>query len=97
MRTLSARENSFEYDCDVLFSELRQNKIAETNERTLVMRSSYEVKLGINFGREFSDLFLTSSDQSKLAPFRRSKKVSGFTGKSQDFHRKIFRYLLFFL
>jgi len=37
LRTLSARENSFEYDYYVLSSELRQNKLAETNDRTLVM------------------------------------------------------------
>ena len=41
LRTLQVRENSFEYDYYVLSSELRQNKLAETNERTFV----YEVKL----------------------------------------------------
>ena len=41
LRTLQARENSFEYDYHVLSSELRQNQLAETNERTLVIRSSY--------------------------------------------------------
>ena len=41
LRTLQAREYSFEHDYYVLSSELRQNQLAETNERTLV----YEVKL----------------------------------------------------
>ena len=34
LRTLQARESSFECDYHVLSSELRQNKLAETNERT---------------------------------------------------------------
>ena len=41
LRTLSTRENSFEYDYYFLSSELRQNKLAETNERTLVLKLSY--------------------------------------------------------
>ena len=41
LRTLQARENSFEYDYYFLSSELRQKQLAETNERTLVIRSSY--------------------------------------------------------
>jgi len=37
LRTLHARENCFEHDYYVLSGEFRQNQLAETNERTLVM------------------------------------------------------------
>ena len=36
LRTLQAPDNSFEHDYYFLSSELRQNQLAETNERTLV-------------------------------------------------------------
>jgi len=41
LRTLQTRENSFEHDYYVLSNELRQNQLAETNARTLVMGLSF--------------------------------------------------------
>ena len=40
-RTLQAQVNSFERDYYVLSSELRQNKLAETNERHLLWGQNY--------------------------------------------------------
>ena len=64
LRTLSARENSFEYDYYVLSSELRQNKLAETNDRTLVMSQTTLIvdkkgstKIDFKFDFKFASIF----------------------------------------
>ena len=90
-RTLQARENSFEYCYYVLSSEIRQKQLAETNERTLVMRSSYASCRSKRFDKK---LILINSPEDYFGKRRRFFKVSSC--KEKETGSLIIPFFLFF-